>query len=78
MTEISSTVLEARAKKSDGSFESVQIEFDDKGELVRMQLVDTFAQRTSLVFGNIVRENMDPASFKLEIPEGTEVVNSAF
>lgn len=78
VTEISSTVLEARPKKSDGSFESVQIEFDDKGELVRMQLVDTFAQRTSLVFGNIVRENMDPASFKLEIPEGTEVVNSAF
>ena len=78
VTEVSSTVLEARPKKSDGSFESVQIEFDDKGELVRMQLVDTFAQRTSLVFGNIVRENMDPASFKLEIPEGTEVVNSAF
>ena len=78
MKEISSTVLEARPKNPDGSFESVLIEFDDKGELGRMHLVDTFAQRTSLTFENIVREKMDPASFKLEIPEGTEVVQSAF
>lgn len=78
LKEISSTVLEARPKNPDGSFESVLIEFDDKGELGRMHLVDTFAQRTSLTFENIVREKMDPASFKLEIPEGTEVVQSAF
>ena len=43
-----------------------------------MELVDTFAQRTTLVFGEIVRECMDPASFRLEIPEGTDVVKSAF
>ena len=43
-----------------------------------VELVDTFAQRTTLVFGEIVRERMDPASFRLEIPEGTDVVKSAF
>ena len=78
VTEISDTVLEARPKNPDGSFESVVIEFDARGELAGMELVDTFAQRTTLVFGEIVRERMDPASFRLEIPEGTDVVKSAF
>lgn len=78
VTEISDTVLEARPKNPDGSFESVVIEFDARGELAGMELVDTFAQRTTLVFGEIVRECMDPASFRLEIPEGTDVVKSAF
>ena len=66
VTEISDTVLEARPKNPDGSFESVVIEFDARGELAGMELVDTFAQRTTLVFGEIVRERMDPASFRLE------------
>ena len=78
VTEISDTVLEARPKNPDGSFESVVIEFDARGELAGMELVDTFAQRTTLVFGEIGRERMDPASFRLEIPEGTDVVKSAF
>ena len=76
--EVSDSVLEARPKSPDGSFESVRVEFDGRGELVGMQLVDMFAQSTVLTFGNIVREAMDPASFKLEIPEGTDVVKSAF
>ena len=67
-----------RPKNPDGSFESVVIEFDARGELAGMELVDTFSQRTTLVFGEIVRERMDPASFRLEIPEGTDVVKSAF
>ena len=79
VTEISDTVLEARPKNPDGSFESVVIEFDARGRACGAWSSSTrFAQRTTLVFGEIVRERMDPASFRLEIPEGTDVVKSAF
>ena len=60
VTEISDTVLEARPKNPDGSFESVVIEFDARGELAGMELVDTFAQRTTLVFG--ARTSSSPPS----------------
>ena len=48
VTEISDTVLEARPKNPDGSFESVVIEFDARGELAGMELVDTFAYHARL------------------------------
>ena len=49
VTEISDTVLEARPKNPDGSFESVVIEFDARGELAGMELVDTFAHGSRLL-----------------------------
>lgn len=77
LRDVSDTVLEATPKKPDGGFDRVTISFDDKGALTGMVLVDGFGQSTVLTVRGFRRETLEPSSFVMKIPEGTDVVESA-
>lgn len=69
--------LEATPKKAEGSFELVRITFTEKGELQQMELLDTFGQTTTLVIKGLERKTLQADTFKLQIPEGTDVIEAA-
>lgn len=72
----SAVELEATPKKPEGSFERVRITFTPEGELHKMELLDTFGQTTELLIKGLERKNMKSEMFKLQIPEGTDVIEA--
>lgn len=67
--------LEATPKGQDSSFSSVYMAFDDKAELVVMELNDAFGHKTVLRFAGMqTNPKLSARQFKFTPPEGADVV----
>jgi outer membrane lipoprotein carrier protein len=67
--------LEASAKASDTGFEKITMAFNAQGDLVVMELLDSFGLRTELRFSNMQRNPKLPATlFKFVPPKGVDVL----
>ncbi|WP_417549656.1 outer membrane lipoprotein chaperone LolA [Methylophaga sp.] len=61
-------------KESDNNYQTVALAFDDNG-IREMLMVDSFDQRTRLVFSNIkINADLPASRFQFTAPEGVDVV----
>ena len=62
-------------KESDAAVEQVRIGFDKQGELALIEVQDDFGNHTRISFSNVKRNiKLDTGLFKLELPEGTDII----
>jgi outer membrane lipoprotein carrier protein len=67
--------LQATPKGQDSSFSSVYMAFDDKAQLVVMELNDAFGHKTVLRFDHMqTNPKLSARQFKFTPPEGADVV----
>lgn len=67
--------LEASAKAKDTGFESINMAFNDKGDLAVMELRDAFGMKTELRFTQMQRNPQLPAHlFRFVPPKGADVL----
>ena len=67
--------LEASAKAPDTGFEKISMAFNGQGELVVMELRDTFGLKTELRFSKMQRNpKLSPSLFKFIPPKGADVL----
>ncbi|MGB7649784.1 MAG: outer membrane lipoprotein chaperone LolA [Gallionella sp.] len=67
--------LQASAKASDTSFDKIRMGFNDKSELVVMELNDAFGHKTVLRFGNMQHNPKFPTTqFHFTPPSGADVL----
>jgi len=68
------TWFRLRPRESDASVETVRLGFDGK-ELALIEVVDGFGNHTRIRFSNLRRnEKLDSSLFKLQLPEGTDII----
>ncbi len=65
-------ILKPKAK--DSLFDNLRLSFR-KGMINDMQLIDSIGQRTNILFlGVKMNEQLDPAQFDFQVPEGADVI----
>ncbi len=75
--EDSKTWYELIPKSSDSGFEVLYIAMQD-GVIAQMELKDSFGQLTRLDFDNVqLNQSVDMSRFKLEIPDGVDVLDDS-
>src|SRR5690606_25794418 len=61
-------------KETDNTYQTVALAFDDNG-IREMLMVDSFDQRTRLVFSNVrINHNLPDSRFQFTAPDGVDVV----
>ncbi len=67
--------LDATAKAADSGFDKIAMAFNAQGELVIMELRDTFGLKTELRFSKMqINPKLSPSLFKFVPPKGTDVL----
>jgi len=62
-------------KETDAAVEQVRIGFDKQGELALIEVQDDFGNHTRISFTNARRNiKLDSGLFKLQLPEGTDII----
>jgi outer membrane lipoprotein carrier protein len=62
-------------RESDAAVEQVRIGFDKQGELALIEVKDDFGNHTRIRFSHIKRNaKLDSGLFKLQLPEGTDII----
>jgi outer membrane lipoprotein carrier protein len=62
-------------RETDAAVEQVRIGFDRQGELALIEVRDDFDNHTRITFTNVKRNvKLDADLFKLELPEGTDII----
>ena len=67
--------LDATAKAADSGFDKIAMAFNEQGELVVMELRDTFGLKTELRFSKMqINPKLSPSLFKFVPPKGADVL----
>jgi len=62
-------------KEADAAVEQVRIGFDKQGELALIEVQDDFGNHTRISFSDVKRNiKLGTGLFKLELPEGTDII----
>lgn len=62
-------------RETDAAVEQVRIGFDRQGELALIEVRDDFDNHTRITFTDVKRNvKLDAGLFKLELPEGTDII----
>ena len=65
--------VKATPKDKDGQLQNVMIGFDGK-QLRKLEILDSFGQRSVMTFGNFVPTVPAKVSFKFKVPAGADVL----